>query len=126
MIAFFCSSTHNVVDLNERNTSGGKVKMKNSRQRFRQDQPATYQIQVQGWISERWADWFDDMTITVNENDEDDAGQPGGGLAITTLTGAVADQAALLGLLQQLYTLGLPLLLVKRGVDFENGGNNYV
>ena len=68
------------------------------------------------------------MTITVNDsnNDEDDAEQPGGGLAITTLTGAVADQAALLGLLQQLYTLGLPLLLVKRGVDFENGGNYYV
>ena len=86
--------------------------MKNSSQRLRQDQPATYQIQVQGWISERWADWFDDMTISVS--DEDDAGQPGGGLAITTLTGTVADQAALLGLLQQLYTLGLPLLLVRR------------
>ena len=86
--------------------------MKNSRQRFRQDQPATYQIQVQGWISERWADWFDDMTITLG--DEDDAGQPGGSLAVTTLTGVVADQAALLGLLQKLYTLGLPLLLVRR------------
>ena len=80
--------------------------MKNSSQRLHQDQPATYQIQVQGWISERWADWFDDMTITIS--DEDDAP------AITTLTGAVADQAALLGLLQQLYTLRLPLLLVRR------------
>jgi hypothetical protein len=30
------------------------------------------------------------------------------------LTGPVADQAALLGLLQKLYTLGLPLLLVQR------------
>jgi hypothetical protein len=80
--------------------------MKNSSPRFRQDQPATYQIQVQGWISERWADWFDEMTITVKE--EDDAP------AITTLTGVVADQAALLGLLQKLYTLGFPLLLVRR------------
>jgi len=34
--------------------------------------------------------------------------------ARTTLTGTVADQAALLGLLQKLYTLGLPLLLVRR------------
>ena len=83
--------------------------MKNFRQRFRQDQPATYQIQVQGWISDRWVDWFGDMTITVNDNgDANDA------LATTTLTGAVADQAALMGLLQQLYTLGLPLLLVRR------------
>ena len=48
-----------------------------------------YQIQAQGRISERWADWFADMTITVS--DEDDAP------AITTLTGTVADQAALLG-----------------------------
>jgi hypothetical protein len=86
--------------------------MKNSSQRHQQGQPATYQIQVQGWISERWADWFDDMTITVS--DEDDAGQPGGGLALTTLTGIVADQAALLGLLQKLYNLGLPLLLIRR------------
>lgn len=34
--------------------------------------------------------------------------------ATTTLTGPVADQAALLGILQKLYTLGLPLLLVQR------------
>ena len=51
-----------------------------------------YQIQVQGWISERWADWFDGMTITVNSNNNDEDDAP----AITTLTGAVADQAALL------------------------------
>jgi len=81
--------------------------MKNSSQRFRQGQPATYLIQVQGWISERWVDWFDDMTITVRD-DED------GAPAVTTLTGTVADQAALLGLLQKLYNLGFPLLLVRR------------
>jgi hypothetical protein len=103
LIHLFC---YNVVDFNERNSSGEKVEMKNSSQRHQQGQPATYQIQVQGWISERWADWFDDMTIAVS--DEDDVP------AITTLTGTVADQAALLGLLQKLYTLGLPLLLVRR------------
>ena len=48
------------------------------------------------------------FTVKYVKYDEDDAP------AITTLTGAVADQAALLGLLQQLYTLGLPLLLVRR------------
>ena len=46
--------------------------------------------------------------MTISVSDEDDAP------ATTTLTGTVADQAALLGLLQQLYTLGLPLLLVRR------------
>jgi hypothetical protein len=65
-----------------------------------------YQIQVRGWISERWRDWFDEMAITRDQTSE--------GVHITTLTGIVSDQAALLGLLQKLYTLGFPLLLVKR------------
>lgn len=70
------------------------------------DQPAAYQVQVQGRISERWVDWFDDMTIAVRDK--------GDAPAVTTLTGTVADQAALLGLLQKLYNLGFPLLLVRR------------
>jgi hypothetical protein len=65
----------------------------------------TYQIQVQGRIGERWRHWFDGMSITALVDTPD---------ATTTLTGTVADQAALLGLLQRLYTLGLPLLLVRQ------------
>ena len=64
----------------------------------------TYEIQVQGRIGERWSYWFDDMAISAQGEAQD---------ATTTLTGTVADQAALLGLLQKLYTLGLPLLLVR-------------
>lgn len=67
---------------------------------------ATYQIKVEGRIGERWAHWFEDMTMTVHEEAE--------APAITALTGPVTDQAALAGLLQKLYTLGLPLLLVRR------------
>ncbi len=66
----------------------------------------TYEIRVQGQMGGRWAQWFDDMTIHVNE---EAANGP-----MTVLTGPVADQAALLGLLQKLYTLGLPLLSVQR------------
>jgi hypothetical protein len=65
----------------------------------------TYEIQVQGRIGERWAHWFEDLTISAQGEAQN---------ATTTLTGIVADQAALLGLLQKLYTLGLPLLLVRR------------
>jgi hypothetical protein len=65
----------------------------------------TYEVQVRGRIGERWAHWFDDMKVTTQEE---------AGSATTTLSGTVADQAALLGLLQKLYTLGLPLLLVQR------------
>lgn len=63
-----------------------------------------YEIQVQGRIGERWAPWFEDMKISAQDEAQ---------ITTTTLTGAVADQAALLGLLQRLYTLGLPLLLVR-------------
>lgn len=71
----------------------------------------TYQIEVQGKIGRRWAHWFDDLTVAVRE--------PPGAAPLTILTGRVADQAALLGTLQKLYTLGLPLLSVRRHVPAE-------
>lgn len=67
---------------------------------------ATYQIRVQGQISKRWAHWFEEMTIQTNPGADADA--------TSVLVGSVADQAALLGLLQKLYTLGMPLLSVRR------------
>lgn len=67
--------------------------------------PWRYQIQVEGRLGERWLHWFEDMEVTT---------QAASGFETTTLTGTVADDAALLGLLQKLYTLGLPLLLVQR------------
>ena len=68
------------------------------------DRPATYQIKVQGHLDHRWSDWFGGMTITFEGG--------GGGSPITTLTGIVADQAALQGMLRALYTLGLPVCSV--------------
>jgi hypothetical protein len=65
----------------------------------------SYKIRVQGRLSERWHHWFDDMDISI---------EPGNRSEVTTLTAAIVDQAALLGILQTLYTLGLPLLLVQR------------
>jgi hypothetical protein len=66
---------------------------------------ATYQIKVQGRLSEGWSDQFADMTITVESITD--------GLAITTLSGPVADQSALHGVLARIRDLGLPLLLVQ-------------
>jgi hypothetical protein len=66
--------------------------------------PWRYQIRVQGRLSSRWAHWFEDLDVSV---------QCEAGSETTTLTGAMIDQAALLGVLQRLYTLGLPLLLVR-------------
>jgi hypothetical protein len=64
------------------------------------------QIRVQGWIGERWANWFDGMTMTY-EGAEDDS-------PITVLTGPVVDQAALRGLLTKIWDLNLALISVSR------------
>jgi hypothetical protein len=78
--------------------------MKNEcRPKLTLDQPAVYQIKVPGLLDARWADLNGGMTLTVDSDDD--------GLPVTTLTGAV-DQAALLGLLRRLYSLGLPLISV--------------
>jgi hypothetical protein len=65
------------------------------------DQPARYQIQVRGKLDASWSDWFSGMTITSESG-------------ITTLTGPVADQAALRGLLSKIWDLNLILISVTR------------
>jgi hypothetical protein len=77
--------------------------MKAARQQPTLHRPATYEIKVPGHIGERGSDWAGGMTITVECE--------GDGPPVTTLTGTV-DQAALLGLLRRLYSLGLPLISV--------------
>lgn len=68
------------------------------------DRAAEYRIQVEGGIHPAGADWLEGMAVTVSYD-----------LPITTtLTGRLTDQAALHGLLQTLYSLGLPLLYVER------------
>jgi hypothetical protein len=78
--------------------------MKQARQELGLSQPATYEIRVPGELDPSWSDWAGGMTIAVERE--------GDGPPVTTLTGIVADQAALLGLLRRLYSLGLPLLSV--------------
>ncbi len=66
-------------------------------------QPAVYEIRVKGRLyGDHWSQWFDGMTVTVDENGD------------TVLRGAVADQAALYGLLSRLRDLALLLLSVNR------------
>ncbi len=75
--------------------------MNNANKQSGLDQPARYQIKVQGKLGENWSDWFSDMTITL-END------------VTILTGPVADQAALRGILSRIWDLNLTLISVNR------------
>jgi hypothetical protein len=68
-----------------------------------------YQIRVEGELGQEWVGWFGGLAI-AREGD-----------GVTLLTCAVADQAALHGLLRKLRDLGLPLLSVNRIDDCPEG-----
>ena len=74
---------------------------------------AVYQIKVQGKLDDKWSDWFGGMTVTVQSESND--------APTTTLTGAVADQSALRGILSKIWDLNLPLISVNRiEIDFKD------
>ena len=68
------------------------------------DRPAIYQISVQGRIDPNWSDRLAGMALRLTTQD----GRP----PVTTLDGELSDQAALLGVLNSLYELHLPVLSV--------------
>ena len=70
------------------------------------DRPANYQISVLGRIDPTMSDLLGGMTISPDTVEADPP--------VTTLEGELRDQAALAGLLNTLYELHLPVLLVKR------------
>ena len=65
-------------------------------------EPGQYEIRLKGHLDDKWADWFDGLTITRADNGE------------TLLHGTVIDQAALHGVLRKVRDLGLPLLSVMQ------------
>jgi hypothetical protein len=64
-------------------------------------EPELYEIRLKGYLDDKWAGWFEGMTITRGDNGE------------TLLRGFVSDQAALHGVLRKVRDLGLPLLSVN-------------
>ena len=64
------------------------------------NQPMIYQIRIRGHLDQQWTEWFEGLTITLEDNGD------------TLLTGPVVDQAALHGLLKKVRDLGMPLLSV--------------
>ena len=65
-------------------------------------QTSHYQLRIKGHLDEQWADWFESLTITLEEDGN------------TLITGPVVDQAALHGLLKKVRDLGMPLVSVFR------------
>ena len=65
------------------------------------DQQPCYEIRLKGHLEARWTEWFDGLAITLDENGN------------TLLSGSLADQAALHGILKKVRDLGLTLLSVN-------------
>ena len=60
-----------------------------------------YEIQVKGYLDARWNELFDGMSIARQDN-------------VTTISGEVADQAALHGLLARVRDYGLVLISINQ------------
>ncbi len=61
-----------------------------------------YQIRLRGHLGAEWTDWFEDLTVTLEEDGD------------TLLTGPVVDQAALHGLLKKVRDLGMSLVSINQ------------
>ena len=60
-----------------------------------------YEIRVEGVLDQRWTAWFEGLAISSDDSQ-------------TVISGPVADQAALHGLLNRVCDLGLVLISVRR------------
>jgi len=62
---------------------------------------STYELRVDGHLDDHWSDWLGGLTITRRED------------GTSTLTGTVADQAQLHGILSALRDVGVTLLSLR-------------
>ena len=70
--------------------------------------PTFFRIKLIGRLEDGWSDWFGEMVVTTDGSE-------------TILSGSLADQAALHGLLNRIRDLNLTLLAVE---SFEPGRKN--
>jgi hypothetical protein len=63
--------------------------------------PARYEIRVEGVLDRRWEAWFEDLQVNCEDKE-------------TVISGLLADQPALHGVLAKVRDLGLCLVSVRR------------
>jgi hypothetical protein len=78
---------------------------KTKKKRLTLESSVTYRIDVQGCLEEAWSDRLAGMQITMNI--------PVYQYPVTTLIGQVKDQSELIGVINGLYELRMPLLSVE-------------
>lgn len=66
---------------------------------------ASYEIRVEGVLSDHWSDWLGGLTMSACDD------------SATLIVGKVTDQAALFGILAQLHALNVALIGVRRLPD---------
>ncbi len=69
--------------------------------KFDLTEPMLYQIRLKGHLGSEWTAWFENLTITLEDNGD------------TLLVGPVIDQAALYGLLRKIRDLGMTLVSIS-------------
>lgn len=69
--------------------------------RLQMDRPTVYRIKVKGHLDDAWIDWFEGLTVSNLDSGE------------ALISGPLADQAALQGLLKRISNLGLSLISVN-------------
>lgn len=76
---------------------------------------STYEICVEGHLDERWVSWLEGQKITHGFSQD--------GTPVTKLSGSIADQAALHGVLIKLRDIGIPILSVNsiQSIQSEEG-----
>jgi hypothetical protein len=79
--------------------------MEKYRPRSSMFEPATYRIGILGTLDKKWSDYYGGMTIehesVLNQ------------YPMTILTGQLTDQSALIGVINSLFDMGCPILLVE-------------
>lgn len=69
--------------------------------------PGRYEIRIKGHLDQRWAERFEGLAFTHEGN------------GVTNLSGPLADQAALHGVLNRIRDLGIPIISVQRTGPIE-------
>lgn len=68
-------------------------------------QPGFYLIMVHGWIDQSWREWLNGMSLTPIGHDRD--------VGLTILSGWIADQASLRGIMNHIWDLNLSIITLQ-------------